>query len=446
MSGSIVLANPLARPVRAAEEPFAVPRFWTDVKIKRAWLAAAAALCLIGAAATGALAFTANPLFLVAAIPLVLASGALILYACSLTDYDSPSELARVRVRAEGKNLQELIDQHGFDRLFAYSILNPAQFEQAYLRHVEGMQVEDQIQFRGYVQRVLNETEPKVPREALFAVPRWRGFEERIRRETNDFEYLQLKARPDFQAIIRYELIDPALFRQSFDRFAEGANMHQILNEYERSLRQIQQEGAEAVFTLSEPKTWKAKVFEETKGLEFDRLKMQFGWRKLIRYQLLSPEELVQSFRTFGDRSKILTIMGEYVQAMRELRAFPGFDLPKPMEWKNKFREETAKFEATTISALYWPDFLLEHQIIEQEEHLILTRYSDSSALLREQEASEQAKQEDREDFAQAQQEIDQKIALHRAAREAELAQMNEAYDAFRNNLQAPIPILILLK
>ena len=107
--------------------------YWTDVKIERAWLAASAAFFWAGSAVMGAFSFTATPLFLIGAIPLFLFGAGCIGHAVwGFIDYDRPGELAAVRRRAESSTLGAILEEHGWDKLFQYSIVPPQKFNELY--------------------------------------------------------------------------------------------------------------------------------------------------------------------------------------------------------------------------------------------------------------------------------------------------------------------------
>ena len=81
----------------------------TEMRTTRVWLGVAAALCFTGAIVSSALAFTASPVFLFAAVPLLAGFGAIVWYNYVWIDFDNPKELAAVRLKAEANGLADRV-------------------------------------------------------------------------------------------------------------------------------------------------------------------------------------------------------------------------------------------------------------------------------------------------------------------------------------------------
>jgi len=206
MSAISLNANPV--PIRESAPLSTAPaqdRTWTDVKIKRTWAASAAGIALTAAIVCTAFAFTATLWLLAAAIPLVLATGALVWYCSSTVDYENPEELAKVRGQALNMTLPEIIQKHGIDNLFRYSILSPKQFEKAYSSYAKTMNMRQLI---GYYEAVAAKLDLLDLQHSGFHVPEPKLWKEKFRDETahlNCNEFLSYYPNPD--ALLKHNII-----------------------------------------------------------------------------------------------------------------------------------------------------------------------------------------------------------------------------------------------
>ncbi|MBF8263630.1 MAG: hypothetical protein HW387_1295 [Parachlamydiales bacterium] len=116
------------------------PRYWTDVKVKKAWAYAASGLALAGAAVALGFALSMPCLFLLgAAIPLAIASVAVAIYSKSLIDYEDPKTQESLRRKAPGMPLPKVVEKHGWARIFRYRLLDEFNFQCAYDVHAENL-------------------------------------------------------------------------------------------------------------------------------------------------------------------------------------------------------------------------------------------------------------------------------------------------------------------
>lgn len=267
------------------------PVKWTDAKVKRAWLIAAAAILATLAVASTALTFSVSLWFLAAAIPFFLSTGATLWYASKVVDYDSPQELTKIKTQIQDWPLSKIIEKHGLDKLFQYKLLSPETFERAYHFHMQPMQFMDRLAFYTECQRYTSS------------------------------------------------------------------------------------------YSLPEPKLWKEKLLEETKGLRFDLL-MNYPLAKLIRLSVIEPAELDCSFRNYAETLSLNQVIKTYesTTALIHDANVPGYALTEPSAWKAKFRQETAHLNCSEIVSDYRPmrPDLVHYQIIAPEEGQLLQKAEES--------------------------------------------------------------------
>jgi hypothetical protein len=209
----------------------ASPRFWTDVKVKQAWLGALACLTAAAAIAFTVLSFTASPWFFAAAIPLYLASGAILSYAARMTDYENPQQLARVREEAAKMPLLQVAEKHGWDNIFRYEILTPAQFETAYRAEVSGKSLNLLIDTYRFVQG-------KIQNDA-FQIPPPSEWKSKLAEETGGMNFQRLIFGYSLTDLIQYNLIAPEKFVESFNDFAAHSSVYEIIRAHEKAKSQI---------------------------------------------------------------------------------------------------------------------------------------------------------------------------------------------------------------
>jgi hypothetical protein len=115
------------------------PCGWTDVKIKQAWLNGAAALTATSGVLAGVAAITTSGPLALLMLPLFLTSGYCAKAAHALIDYEDAKVLTELRKKAQDQSLPQIAEQHGWDKLFRYEILNPTQFATLYRTHADAL-------------------------------------------------------------------------------------------------------------------------------------------------------------------------------------------------------------------------------------------------------------------------------------------------------------------
>ncbi len=276
-----------ANPVQVRESAQLSPvqdRSWTDVKIKRTWAASAAGIALTGAAACTALAFTASLWLLGAAIPLVLATGALVWYCFATVDYENPEELAKVRAQALKMNLPEIIQKHGLDKLIRYSILTPKQFEKAYSAHAETLDLKRLI-------AAYEEVSDKLDRLDLqnsgFNVPEPKLWRKKLVQETNGLDFGFFHDNKYLSQLIGYGLIQPKELEDSFAAYANAMPLSEIIGRYEKTVP-VLRDG----FSLPSPERWKEKFRDETAHLNCSEiLSYSLNPDTLLKYNIIAKVE-----------------------------------------------------------------------------------------------------------------------------------------------------------
>jgi hypothetical protein len=256
-----------------------------DGKITRIWLAIAACICIIGAVVTGVLSFTITLWLLAPSIPLFLASGVLLWYACQ------PNKLMAMEKPPLHLSLAEIIKIHGWDKLA--EIFTPAEFEAVYSTHVEGMKLNELIDFYKEAHTKLLGTALNIPEPK-----QWIG---KLASETNGLDFRLLMEHFSLRTLIKYSLIKPEELEQSFIAFADSAPLQTVIKEYEKTLTHIHHI---AHFSIPKLSQCKSKLAEETEGLDYETLITNFSLPELIRYSLIDPEELAKSFDMSSDIRK----------------------------------------------------------------------------------------------------------------------------------------------
>lgn len=114
------------------------PRQETDAKIKKAWFYAASGVAMAGAAIAAEAAISTPCMSLLgAAIPLAAASIALAIYSRSLINYADPKTLDSLRQEALSMPLLKIVEKHGWTKIFRYSLMDNARFQEAFRSHAE---------------------------------------------------------------------------------------------------------------------------------------------------------------------------------------------------------------------------------------------------------------------------------------------------------------------
>ena len=260
---SFAIKSPyLIRPPVSAESS---PRFLTDVKVKQAWLGALALLTFVGAAVFTALSFTASPWFLAAAIPLFLATGAIVWSAARMIDYEDPKQLGAARERAAKMPLMQTAEKHGWDKIFRYEILSPAQFDAAYRALVGGQTLNALIQ----TYRFVNEQVAQAGAQETHFLPAPAEWKEKLIEETGGLNFIRLVHDYSLSDLIQYDILSPKQFTQSFNEFANASPVLEILRCYAKTKQQIaaasQSFNPQFIqqFALSMPKLLREKFVHE---------------------------------------------------------------------------------------------------------------------------------------------------------------------------------------
>ena len=115
-----------------ASKPVEVCR-WTDVKVKQAWLYSLSSIAAVGAVAGAGCAVVMSSVALLgSAIPLAIVAVATAIYSRSLIDYEDPKILAFLRNEAIHMVLPQLVEKHGWMKIFRYFLLDSSHFQTAY--------------------------------------------------------------------------------------------------------------------------------------------------------------------------------------------------------------------------------------------------------------------------------------------------------------------------
>ncbi|MBS0624499.1 MAG: hypothetical protein JSS32_00425 [Verrucomicrobia bacterium] len=344
----------------------------TDVKVQRAWLIAAATLCLVGAVAMGVLAFVASPWFAVGSVALAAGAGVMIWYACSLIDYTNPKEVARAQDRAGKMPLAEVIKRHGWDNLIRHKILTPEQFKDACEKHVEMMPFSETVDFY----EEANGKVRSIPASEEYLLSGNESWKEKLSRETGGFEYRPLMAFP-WDRLIKYGLVTPVELKTSFEAFAAVSTMNEIVDEYAKTNPVVSQsEGYE----LPHPIQWREKVAAETDGLKFVSVLEEFSLHRLINYGLLTPDELKCSFERFADTGSMQGVIEAHDAVTDEIAGYPAYSLPALIRWKGRFVKETEGLKFDKLFPVV--ERLVHHRILTPEElEQSFTAWAHSSTL-----------------------------------------------------------------
>lgn len=273
----------------------ASPRFWTDVKVKQAWLGALAFALAAGAVVATALTFSVSLWFLAAAVPLFLAAGGSAWIAAKMIDYDDPRELAKVRDACAKMPLMEIASQHGWERIFRYQILSPAQFDEAYRKHVDPMPLRELIAAYRFCSRKINEARV----QDFYRLPSPSVWREKLERETNGFNFNRLINNYSLADLIQYELLSPATFNRSFIVFADGAPILEIIKCHNLAKAKLRAAHADfnpqfiQQFMMPSPEAWKEKFSAEWGEKEASDIAARFSQYlpSLLEYRIVGQEE-----------------------------------------------------------------------------------------------------------------------------------------------------------
>lgn len=178
---------------------------WTDVKVQKIRLYALSGAALVGA---GIVACTITPVSLAslaAAIPLTLASGALLWYASSLVDYEDPKELLAIREQALKTPLSDLIKKHSLEKIFSHAILDSEAFETSYKAHANN------FSFSGIVSlyKKTKETLDSVKPSHSFTIPSPALWKEAFLQETKDLNCKQIVSAYPISDLKSFDMLTP---------------------------------------------------------------------------------------------------------------------------------------------------------------------------------------------------------------------------------------------
>jgi hypothetical protein len=165
----------------------------TDVKVKQAMFHAAASLSFFGAVLCGALAYGLSSwAFGLTVFPLSLVGGAIFLKALMMVDGEDPLAVERLRSDAQGKGLEELVKEYGWDQLFRYEIMSEAKFERSYRSHVDRLPFLEILFFYREAKHALEAVKSQNGGQTVYKLPapsEWRG---KFRAETKDLRCDQI--------------------------------------------------------------------------------------------------------------------------------------------------------------------------------------------------------------------------------------------------------------
>ncbi len=283
MSTISLIANPVETSAKEVSQQ-ANTEAWTDVKVKRVWSAAIAGVCFAAAAVCTGFAFSASLWLLAPAIPLFLASGALVWYCYSSVDYENPKELSKVREQAVAMPLPEVIEKHGYEKLFQYSILSPEQFAASYSAYADTLDLNHLISYYEETSR-----NSKTARNAAnFHIPEPKIWKEKLISETNGLNFGALQDRTPLQKLISYGFLEPKELQDAFIAFADQIPLSEIVVRYEKALPLLKGD-----FSLPSPERWKEKFSGETAHLSCSEILASYrpSPETLLKYRVVSDEE-----------------------------------------------------------------------------------------------------------------------------------------------------------
>jgi hypothetical protein len=188
---------------------------WTDVKIKQAWLGGLAALTALGGAGTvaaGVTAATFTPLIF-AALPLFLVSGLCVQHARSLIDYEDPKVLTELRAEALKQSLPQIVEKHGWEKIFRYAILNPCQFEAFYRSHADGLPFGSILTFfhratRG-LEAAISQTPFSAGRKEPFTIPSPKEWQTKFHAETSHIRCDKILEQYPLSDLKAFQIVSP---------------------------------------------------------------------------------------------------------------------------------------------------------------------------------------------------------------------------------------------
>ncbi|MES2272717.1 MAG: hypothetical protein V4487_00795 [Chlamydiota bacterium] len=295
---------------------------WTDGKVKRVWLGVLAAITLIGTTVFTVFAFTATLWFLAPAIPLFLATGAIIWYASSLIDYQNPKELATVRSFAANMPLDAVVKKHGWENLFKYALLSPKQFETSYSAHVQALSVNQMI---AYFEEVSLELKSAIQKSApgsigsigsilAFQVTEPKIWKQKLQDEVHGLNFRLLTENYRLGDLLHYGLLTPAELEDSYTAHAARLPLPKLMETYEKTIHLLDSmphlKGA-----IPAPERWKQKFHEETERATCREILAKYPLKieKLLKDKIISEEE----FRIFEGGQRATTLFSTQEKTCR---------------------------------------------------------------------------------------------------------------------------------
>ncbi len=171
---------------------------WTDVKVKQAWLYSLSAIATVGAVAMSSVALVG------AAIPLAAVAVASAIYSRSLIDYEDPKILAFLRNEAIHMVLPQVVEKHGWMKLFRYSLLDSIHFQAAYRAYANTIPFTQILALYRSACSGRSEARADVNRYAIPAPIEWKG---KFEQETRLLSCLKIIDSYDVRDLHEYGII-----------------------------------------------------------------------------------------------------------------------------------------------------------------------------------------------------------------------------------------------
>lgn len=187
---------------------------------------------LIGMAIAGIIAW---PLAFFA-VPLYAGAAALFHSGSHVIDYDDPVELELIRKEALELGLSQVIEKHGWNRVFCYAILSPSQLKSAFINEADSMGLNDLISFYERAESEYERAKAGVT-IGTYEIPhpsQWKG---KFTIETQSLKWHEIIDRFSFQRLKHYQIL-PEEEVKFFDESL--AAYHQVQSEFELAKVEIE--------------------------------------------------------------------------------------------------------------------------------------------------------------------------------------------------------------
>lgn len=143
---------------------------------------------------------------LIAAVPLYSLAGAFFWYSNSLIDYNCPKALEYIRQEAQKQTLPQIIEKHGWEKLFSYEILSPEEFKIAYSVYVERLSFNEMIQTYERAEEakdLIQKTEAPSP----FHIPSPMNWKAKFKEETESLKCEDIVSKYSVEKIGMYKVV-----------------------------------------------------------------------------------------------------------------------------------------------------------------------------------------------------------------------------------------------